>query len=140
MHHYHQSIFKIKLITLFFFKVIGKSREGSVSDFRILRFFVSEIHQLQMNLITDSQSPLFIVGSCRDRNKCSPDVCGALLHKINIASLSDDQRITTFRWLLEERSLLVNTPLEDLARRMHGFLLGYICYRNCKIHTSRLWF
>lgn len=105
-------------------EVIGKSREGSVSDFRILRFFVSEIHQLQMNLITDSQSPLFIVGSCRDRNKCSPDVCGALLHKINIASLSDDQRITTFRWLLEERSLLVNTPLEDLARRMHGFLLG----------------
>ena len=69
-------------------------------------------------------SPLFIIGSCRDKNKCSSDVCGALLHHITIAGLSDEERVTTLRWLLEESSLIVSTPLEDLARRMHGFRLG----------------
>lgn len=107
------------------FKVVGKSREGNVADFRILRFFVSEIRQLQSELTKmDSTSPLFIIGSCRDRNKCSSDVCGALLHHITIDGLSDEERITTLGWLLEESSSVVGTPLEDLARRMHGFRLG----------------
>jgi hypothetical protein len=95
-----------------------------VADFRILRFFVSEIRQLQLDLTMNFISPLFIIGSSRDKKKCSSDICGALLHHITIAGLSDEERITTLRWILEESSLVVSTPLEDLARRMHGFRLG----------------
>ena len=110
---------------LLIFKVVGKSREGNVADFRILRFFVSEIRQLQSDLTTMSfTSPLFIIGGCRDKNKCSSDVCGSLLHHIAIASMSDEERFATLKWLLEESSLEFSTPLEDLARRMHGFRLG----------------
>lgn len=91
-------------------------------DFRILRFFVSELRQLQLDSI--KTSPLFIVGGCQDSNKCSSDICGALLHKITITGLSEQERVTTLEWLLEESSLSVNIALDVLARKMHGFRFG----------------
>lgn len=69
-------------------------------------------------------SPLFIIGGCQDSDKCSSDICGALLHKITITGLNDQERVTTLEWLLEESSLSVNTSLDVLARSMHGFRFG----------------
>lgn len=106
-------------------KVIGKGREGNLPDFRLLRFFVSELRQLQM-LDSTQGSPIFLVASCQDSNKCSPDVCSVLLHKIIIRGLSDEDRTTTLLWLLEESSLTIDTPLEPIIRKMHGFRFGDI--------------
>ena len=48
------------------------------------------------------------------------------MHKITIGGLSDQDRITTLEWLLDESFLAVNTSLEILVRRMHGFRFGDI--------------
>lgn len=69
---------------------------------------------------------MFIVGSCRDINKCCSDVSGVLLHKVTIRDLSEEDRLTTLQWLLEESTLTIDTPIEPLIRKMHGFRFGDI--------------
>lgn len=107
------------------YQFVGKSREGSSPDCRVLRYFVSEIRKLtELNCINMLTSPMFIVGSCQDSNKCAPDIIGIFLHKVVFNALSDQERDATLRWLLEENSLSVKTSIDVLVRQMHGFRLG----------------
>lgn len=85
---------------------------------------MTELCQLEQD--TSKTSPLFVIGSCQDANKCSSDIYGALLHKITINGFNDKERESTLEWLLEENALTVNSSLEILARRMHGFRFGDI--------------
>ena len=82
---------------------------------------MSELRQLQLDSM--KTSPLFIVGGCQDSDKCSSDICGALLHKITITGL----RVTTLDARVALRNFYlfsVNISLDVLARRMHGFRFG----------------
>lgn len=76
---------------------------------------------------SDIRQPVFVVGSCREMNKCSPDVANALLHKISTASgFSSRQRAAALRWVMDECGLSFPGELEPeiLANRMPGFRFG----------------
>merc|ERR1712071_182141 len=101
-------------------EVLGNSRESNEPDFRILRYFVSQVQE------NHSQgAPIFIIGACVDHRKCSPDVYATLLHKIAISSLTIAQRMAMYQWILNEGNISVGSlPLEDIARKSHSFQFG----------------
>lgn len=83
-----------------------------------MRFFVSEISDSISNL----SPPLFVVGSCEDYEKCSPDVYSALLHKTCISQLNNDNRkAEMLEWILAERNFSVDGSLDDIIRKTNGF-------------------
>jgi len=96
--------------------VIGKSREGSGPDTRILRYFASQIRQ-------QSGIPFFVIGSCREVDKCAPDIASALLHKLSVPGLDNKQRAAALNWILEESGSNFQAS-DDLVRRMPGFQFG----------------
>lgn len=101
-------------------QVIGKSREVNTPDHRLMKYFVTEVQETSRQ----KGAPLFIVASCREVKKCSADVSSCFLHKLAVNQLTDSQRVESIKWLLEENNLVMELPLEDLARKLHGFRFG----------------
>lgn len=102
--------------------MIGKSREGNTPDHRIMKYFVSEVQETSRH--STKNAHLFVVGSCREVKKCSADVAGCFLHKIAISQLTEDQRLEAMKWLLEESNLSLESPIEDVVRKLHSFRFG----------------
>ena len=68
---------------------------------------------------------MFIIGGCVDPRKCSPDVYTTLLHKIAISSLTIEQRMAMYQWILSEGNISVGSlSLEAVARKSHSFQFG----------------
>jgi len=113
MHFLNFSIFLLKK------KVIGKSRDINTPDNRSIRFFVSEIIRISTG---SSLPPLFVVGSCEDYEKCSPDVYSVLLHKTCISELTDASRKALLDWILGEKNVFIDGgSLDSVIRKLNGF-------------------
>lgn len=104
---------------LFRIKVIGKSRDVNTLDNRSIRFFVSEITRISAG---SRLTPLFVVGSCEDHEKCSPDVYSVLLHKTYISELNDISRKALLVWILKEKNVFIDdNSLDSIIRKLNGF-------------------